>query len=78
MISHETVYGPSRTVLEHHYTRFGVEVTFVDTSNTSAVAAAIRHNTVLIYLEVHQQSTFAYYKSAQTSATTSTRIILGT
>ena len=31
-----------------------------------------------IYLEVHQQSTFAYYKSAQTSATTSTRTILGT
>jgi len=38
-------------VLEAQYTRFGVEVTFVDTSNTSSVREAIRNNTVLIYLE---------------------------
>jgi len=51
VICHETVYGPSRSVLEAQYTRFGVQVTFVDTSNTTLVKEAIQDNTVLIYLE---------------------------
>jgi cystathionine beta-lyase/cystathionine gamma-synthase len=51
VICHETVYGPSRSVLEAHYTRFGVDVSFVDTSKVQDVEAAIKDNTVLIYLE---------------------------
>ena len=51
VICHETVYGPSRSVLEAHYTRFGVDVSFVDTSNVLDVEAAIKDNTALVYLE---------------------------
>ena len=38
-------------MLEAHYTRFGVEVSFVDTSNVQEVEAAIQDTTKLIYLE---------------------------
>ena len=45
------VYGPSRVVLEKEFSRFGVEASFVDTSNLAAIRAAIRPNTKLVYLE---------------------------
>lgn len=51
VICSEAVYGPSRTVLENIYTRFGVESTFVDTSDIEAVRAVIRPNTRLLYIE---------------------------
>lgn len=51
VICHETVYGPSRVALETKYSQFGVQVSFVDTSNVEEISAAIKDNTVLIYLE---------------------------
>jgi len=47
----QAVYGPSRSVLETMYVRFGVEATFVDTSNLEELKNAIQDNTKLIYLE---------------------------
>ena len=47
----QAVYGPSRGVLETIYPRFGVESTFVDTSNLKELEEAIQENTKLIYLE---------------------------
>ncbi len=44
-------------VLETHYARFGVEATFVDTCDVDAVRAAIKHNTVLLYLETPSNPT---------------------
>ena len=51
VVCHQTVYGPSRSVLEGHFSRFGVEVSFVDTTKVAEVVSAIKDNTVLIYLE---------------------------
>ena len=47
----ESLYGPSRTILETEYPRFGVEASFVDSSDPANVAAAMQDNTVLIYIE---------------------------
>ncbi len=46
-----SVYGPSRSVLEKDFSRFGVEATFVHTSDLEAVKNAIKPNTALIYIE---------------------------
>lgn len=51
IVSTNAVYGPSRGVLEKHFSRFGVEASFVDTSDLAAVEAAIRPNTKLLYIE---------------------------
>ena len=40
VVATESLYGPSRTILENEYPRFGVESTFVDSSNPENVAAA--------------------------------------
>jgi len=47
----QAVYGPSRSVLETIYPRFGVEATFVNTADLSEIENAIQDNTKLIYLE---------------------------
>lgn len=47
----DCVYGPTRTILETEYTRFGVEATFVDSSHPDNVARALRPNTKLVYIE---------------------------
>ncbi len=47
----DTVYGPSRLLLEHEMSRFGVTSTFVDTADLSAVEPALRPETRLICLE---------------------------
>jgi len=47
----DCVYGPTRTILETEYSRFGVEATFVDSSHPDKVARSIRPNTSLVYIE---------------------------
>ena len=47
----EALYGPSRTVLETEYSRFGIEATFVDSSELANVEAAMRPETKLVYIE---------------------------
>ena len=51
IISSAAVYGPSRVVMEKHYSRFGIESTYVDTSNLKNIREAIRPNTKMIYIE---------------------------
>ncbi len=51
MVSSAAVYGPSRVVMEQHFFRFGVESTYVNTADLSAIKAAIKPNTKLIYVE---------------------------
>lgn len=53
------VYGPSRAVLESHFSRFGVESTFVDSSNLQEIEDAIKPNTKLVYLETPANPTIA-------------------
>ncbi len=51
IVSSACVYGPTRTVLETSFTRFGSEATFVDSADLVAISAAMRANTRLVYLE---------------------------
>ena len=51
MISTNAVYGPSRGVMESHFAKFGVESSYIDTSNIDEIEKAIRPNTKLLYLE---------------------------
>ena len=51
MVGTNGVYGPSRVVVERDFSRYGVEATFVDTSDLDQVEAAIRPETKLIFIE---------------------------
>jgi len=51
MISTGAVYGPSRGVMETHFSKFGVEYSYIDTSDTELLRKTIKPNTKLIYLE---------------------------
>lgn len=51
MVGHNAVYGPSRVVAEGLFAKFGVESTWVDTSDLQNVIDAVKPNTKLIYLE---------------------------
>ncbi len=51
LVGTQSVYGPSRGIVEKHFSRFGVECTFVDTSDLDRVRCAIKPNTRLVYLE---------------------------
>jgi len=51
LVSTASVYGPSRGLVEKHLARFGVQSTYLDTSDLAKVEAAIKPNTKLIYVE---------------------------
>ncbi len=51
ILSHNAVYGPARGIIEGTFSKFGVESTYVDTTDLEQVRKAIRPNTALIYLE---------------------------
>lgn len=51
ILADETLYGCTFALLQHGLTRYGVEVTFIDTSNLDAVKANLKDNTVCVYLE---------------------------
>lgn len=57
VVSTASVYGPSRVVLEKEFSRFGVEATFVNTSELEQVRAAMRPNTKLVYIETPSNPT---------------------
>jgi methionine-gamma-lyase len=51
LVSTASVYGPSRGLVEKHFSRFGVEYSYVDTSDIENVRRSIRPNTKMVYLE---------------------------
>ena len=51
VISSEAVYGSTSALLKTVFPRFGVKVSFVDTSDLEAVKAAVTPETKLIYVE---------------------------
>lgn len=51
MISSASVYGPSRAVVERDFSRFGVDYSYIDTSDLSQIETAIKPNTKLLYIE---------------------------
>ena len=51
VVTDKTLYGCTFALMNHGLTRFGVEVTFVDTSNLDEVKKAMKENTRVVYLE---------------------------
>ncbi len=51
IVSSDAVYGPSRGLMEDHFSRFGVESTYVDTSDIESIKKAIKKNTKILYIE---------------------------
>jgi methionine-gamma-lyase len=51
LVSTASVYGPSRGLVEQHLARFGVQSSYVDTSDVRRVQEALQPNTRLIYVE---------------------------
>jgi methionine-gamma-lyase len=47
----DTVYGPTRLLLEHDLSRFGIEATFVDSSDIDRVDQALRPGTAIMFIE---------------------------
>ncbi len=59
IVSTDAVYGASRGALEKHFPRFGVEATFVDTSNIALIEPAIKPNTKVLFIETPANPTIA-------------------
>jgi methionine-gamma-lyase len=51
MVATAAVYGPSRTVIEKEFSRFGVRADFVDTSDIGAIRERLTPQTKLLYIE---------------------------
>lgn len=59
MISTDAVYGPSRVVMEKYWSTYGVESTYLDTTDLSNIEKAIRPNTKVLYIESPSNPTIA-------------------
>jgi methionine-gamma-lyase len=59
IVGTDSVYGPTRVVVEKEFSRFGVESTFVDTSNLDNIADAIRPETRLVFIETPANPTMS-------------------
>jgi methionine-gamma-lyase len=68
MVSTASVYGPSRGLMENQFSRFGVESTYVDTSDLTQVRDALRPNTKLVYLETPANPTMQLTDIEQVAA----------
>src|SRR5690606_35309079 len=51
MVAHNSLYGPSRAIMESLYPRLGISSSFVDLTIIDNLHKAIRPETALIYLE---------------------------
>ena len=51
IVADKTLYGCTFALLNHGMTRYGVEVSFIDTADLEQVKAALKENTVAVYLE---------------------------
>lgn len=59
VVSSNILYGCTFALLSHGLTRFGVEVTFVDTTDPENVRKAMKSNTRVVYLETPANPTLA-------------------
>ncbi|MDD2550908.1 MAG: PLP-dependent aspartate aminotransferase family protein [Bacteroidales bacterium] len=57
MISTSAVYGSSRVVMESYFSKFGVESTYITTSNIENIKKAIKPNTKVLYIETPSNPT---------------------
>jgi len=57
LVGTDSVYGPSRVLVERHFQRFGVQSDFVDTTDLENIRAALRPETKLLYIETPENPT---------------------
>ncbi len=57
MVGTDSVYGPSRVLVEKHFERFGVQSDFVDTTNLDNIRVALRPETRVLYVETPENPT---------------------
>ena len=68
MVSTASVYGPSRGLMEKDFSRFGVQSSYVDTSDVTQVEKAIRPNTKVVYVETPSNPTMQVTDIAKVAA----------
>ncbi len=51
VVSTDAIYGPSRGLMEKQFTRFGLESTYINTTDIETIKQAIRPNTRMLYIE---------------------------
>jgi len=51
IVSTDAIYGPARGVMEKEFIRFGIESTYINTTNPDTIKKAIRPNTRILYIE---------------------------
>lgn len=51
LISTAAIYGPTRTVVENEFSRYGVSADFVDTSSIDRIQACLKSNTKMLFIE---------------------------
>jgi methionine-gamma-lyase len=51
IISTDAIYGPARGVIENHFSRFGVQYSYIDTSEPDNIIKSIRKNSKVLYIE---------------------------
>lgn len=51
IISTDAVYGPARGLMENQFNRFGVESTYIKTSDIKEIQMSIKSNTKVLYIE---------------------------
>jgi methionine-gamma-lyase len=51
LVSTDAVYGPSRAIMENHYVKYGVQSTYLSTTDLTAVEKAIKPNTKILFIE---------------------------
>ncbi len=51
IVSTDAIYGPARSIMENQLIRFGIQSTYINTTNIDVVKSALKPNTKLIYIE---------------------------
>ncbi len=51
MVSTDAVYGSARVLMENYFSQFGIESTYINTTDINVIRAAIKPNTKLLYIE---------------------------
>jgi len=59
MIGTAALYGPSRTIIETVFARYGISSDFIDTSNLEEIKKRIKKNTKLLFIETPANPTMA-------------------
>jgi len=51
IVSTDAIYGPARSIMENQLIRFGIQSTYINTTNIDVVKSALKPNTKLLYIE---------------------------